>query len=75
MSHNPPRIWFTDEHKRELVASLARRPKWHTVEELARLIEARAAQGWNVVLTPGTADYVARMLKRMTEGGSSDGKL
>lgn len=64
MAHNPPREWFTDADKRAVVDAVRRQQRqWHTAGELADRIAAEAAQGKRVVLSPGTADYVARMLR------------
>ena len=64
MAHNPPRIWMTNENYRELARAVSRKQaQWHSLDGLADKMIARAAQGKNVVLSPGTADYLARWVK------------
>lgn len=65
MAHNPPREWFTKEHMRQVQRDVARtKRQWHSLSGLADLIASRAAaMGRNVVLSPGTAEFVARVLR------------
>lgn len=69
MSHNPPRVWFTDADARAVERAVARKlAQWSTIDELADKMLARAAQGKRVVLSPGTAEFVARALKKKGKG-------
>ena len=64
MSHNPPRVWFTEAHQRGVERAAKRKlAQWQSLDDLADKMLARAAQGKNVVLSPGTAEVVGRWVK------------
>lgn len=63
MAHNPPRVWMTDEQYRDVLRDVANRRQWVDIDDLADKMLARATQGKNVVLSPGTADWLARWVK------------
>lgn len=65
MAHNPPRVWMTDEQYRDVQRAVANRRQWVSLDDLADKMLARAAQGKNVVLSPGTADWLARWIKNV----------
>lgn len=67
MAHNPPRVWFTEEHMRQVQRDIARCRTWVDIDDLADKMLARAAAGKNVVLSPGTADWLARWVKENTK--------
>ena len=66
MPHNPPRIWMTDEQYRDVLRAVANRRQWVDLDDLADKMLARAAAGRKVVLSPGTADWLARWVKGKT---------
>jgi len=69
MAHNPPRVWITGQQLRNVEASARRkRQEWHSVEDLAERMQARADAGRRVVLSPGTADFLAKWIKGKVEG-------
>ena len=56
-----------DEDYRAVERAVRRKQaQWSTLDELADKMLARAAQGKNVVLSPGTAEVVGRALKDLT---------
>lgn len=64
MSHNPPRVWLTDADMRRVHDDIERKQReWHSAQELADRMLARARQGRRVVLSPGTAEYLALFVK------------
>lgn len=67
MAHNPPREWITDEQLRAVADSVRRQRQWVDLTDLADKMIARAAAGKRVVLSPGTADWLARWIKERIE--------
>ena len=64
MAHNPPRVWITEAHMEDVrQAAKRKQAQWVDLDDLADKMLARAACGKNVVLSPGTAEFVARVLK------------
>ncbi|MFC3206916.1 hypothetical protein [Aquamicrobium soli] len=64
MAHNPPREWISDEQLRAVSAAASRkRAQWVDLQDLADKMLSQAAQGKRVVLSPATADYLARWVK------------
>jgi len=58
----------TDEQLRSARDDARRKMRqWHTAEDLADKMLARAALDKRVTLSPATAEYVARLLKREAE--------
>lgn len=66
MSHNPPRVWMSDAQHRAVERAVKRKlAQWASLDDLADKMLAHAAQGKNVVLSPGTADWLARWIKNV----------
>jgi hypothetical protein len=68
MAHNPPRVWFTDEHARDVARSAAKELRqaaqnWRDLKDLAGYIGQLARLGEHVTLTPRTAHIVAAQLE------------
>ena len=64
MAHNPPRIWMTPAQQRAVSDATRRQlARWGSLEELADKMMDQAAQGKRVVLSPATAEYLARWVK------------
>ena len=72
MAHNPPRVWMTDEQYRDVLRAVANRRQWRDLDDLADKMLARAAQGKNVVLSPGTAEFVGRAIKNVNTVDNGD---
>jgi hypothetical protein len=54
---------MNDAQYRDVLRAVRNRRQWIDLDDLADKMLARAAQGKNVVLSPGTAEYVARWIK------------
>lgn len=52
---------------RQVQRDIARCRTWVDIDDLADKMLARAAAGKNVVLSPGTADWLARWVKENTK--------
>lgn len=68
MAHNPPRIWYTSEHARDVTRAAAAQLRreaqnWRDLKELAGYIAQLAQLGERVTLTPKTARIVAAQLE------------
>jgi hypothetical protein len=65
MSHNPPRVWFTDKDAERVAREVASRPRprWQHLGELCEWIRTRAHANKRVILAPDTALIVAGHLE------------